>query len=125
MAGRRLTRVNALLRREIADLLFRIMNDAGFDPLAVTVTRVEATNNLRQARVFCSVRGTAEDKQRILRQLLGHRRQLQQAVSRDVVLKYTPHLSFHLDESIHQGDAVLELLDGLGPVDPDGTPEDA
>jgi ribosome-binding factor A len=30
------------------------------------------------------------------------------------VLKYTPHLIFHLDESIKRGARVLEILDDLG-----------
>jgi ribosome-binding factor A len=34
-----------------------------------------------------------------------------------VVLKYTPHLIFHLDESIKRGARVLEILDDLGKHD--------
>jgi ribosome-binding factor A len=30
------------------------------------------------------------------------------------VLKYTPHLIFHLDESIKRGARVLEILDHIG-----------
>jgi ribosome-binding factor A len=37
------------------------------------------------------------------------------------VLKYTPHLIFHLDESIKRGARVLEILDDIGK--PDGQEE--
>ena len=43
-----------------------------------------------------------------------HRTALQAELSRHVVLKYTPHLIFHLDESIKRGARVLEILDDLG-----------
>ena len=42
MSVDRLTRVNELLKREIGDLLFRVMNENKFDLASVTVTRVEA-----------------------------------------------------------------------------------
>jgi len=38
---------------------------------------------------------------------------LQAELSRHVVLKYTPHLIFHLDDSIERGARVLEILQGL------------
>jgi len=35
---------------------------------------------------------------------------LQAELSRRVVLKYTPHLVFHLDDSIQRGARVIEIL---------------
>ena len=35
---------------------------------------------------------------------------LQADLSRHVVLKYTPHLIFHLDDSIERGTRVIEIL---------------
>jgi ribosome-binding factor A len=42
---------------------------------------------------------------------------LQAELSRHVVLKYTPHLIFHHDESIKRGARVLEILDDIGKRD--------
>jgi len=39
---------------------------------------------------------------------------LQAEVSKRVVLKHTPHLSFKLDDSIERGSRVLNILDDLG-----------
>ena len=49
--------------------------------------------------------------------LEANRPALQAALSRHVVLKYTPHLIFHHDESIKRGARVLEILDDLGKRD--------
>jgi ribosome-binding factor A len=35
---------------------------------------------------------------------------LQTALAKSVVLKYTPHLLFHLDDSIERGARVFEIL---------------
>jgi len=42
---------------------------------------------------------------------------LQAVLSRHVVLKYTPHLIFHQDESIKRGARLLEILDDIGKGD--------
>jgi ribosome-binding factor A len=53
----------------------------------------------------------------IIDKLEAHRPALQSELSRHIVLKYTPHLIFHLDESIKRGARVLEILDDLGKRD--------
>ena len=53
----------------------------------------------------------------VIDKLEAHRPALQAALSRHVVLKYTPQLIFHLDESIKRGARVLEILDDLGKRD--------
>jgi ribosome-binding factor A len=40
---------------------------------------------------------------------------LQAGLSRHIVLKYTPHLVFHLDDSIERGARVLEILQEIEP----------
>ena len=40
---------------------------------------------------------------------------LQADLSKHVVLKYTPHLVFHLDDSIERGARVLEILQEIEP----------
>lgn len=90
MSVDRLTRVNALLRREIGELLFRIMNERGFDLSAVSITRVETSSSLRQARVMVSIRDHEEERDKMLRILRHHAPEIQAAINRDLTLKYTP-----------------------------------
>ena len=49
MSSSRLDRINHLLQREVAEMMYRIMNEAGFDLSAVTVTGVTTTSDLRTA----------------------------------------------------------------------------
>jgi ribosome-binding factor A len=113
MTVKRLVRVNELLQQELAASLFRVMNEKGFDLSAVTVTRVVTGSDLRTARVMVSVRDHKQDREHILDQLQRHAPEFQRHISRTVVLKYTPKLSFELDESIEQGDHVLQILSDM------------
>ncbi|HMO05550.1 MAG TPA: 30S ribosome-binding factor RbfA [Kiritimatiellia bacterium] len=118
----RLTRVNQLLKQEIAESLFRVINDPGADIASVTVTRVETSSNLRNARVFVSIRGDEARQHQLLNLIKSHRKEIQGNIARHVVLKYTPHVNFELDHSIEQGDRVLNLLARLedeAPASPD------
>lgn len=117
MQSKRITRINELLKREIAGVLYRELGGSDIDLAAVTVTRVEIASNLRRARVSVSVLGDAARRDRVLRALQQHRARIQSLISRDIVLKYTPVLSFAHDTSIATGDRVLHLIDELVPGD--------
>ena len=124
MASDRLARVNELLKREIASVLYRVVDDPDFDFAAVTVTEVRVNSDLRKARVFLSIRGENEFQQRQLKEIRRHRKEFQEEVAKNVVLKYNPQLKFDLDASLEQGARVLKLLSELdGELPPD--PEDS
>lgn len=117
MISRRLTRVNEVIRREIAEALFRLMHENRFDMAAVTVTQVMTSPNLRQARVLVSIRDHKHDRATMLGLLRRHRVEFQACINRNLGLKYTPRLSFELDRSIERGDQVLSLLHEIGDGD--------
>ncbi|MEO5718181.1 MAG: 30S ribosome-binding factor RbfA [Chthoniobacterales bacterium] len=116
----RLLRVNELLKRELSVLLVR---EITFENLLVTVNQVDVTPDLKSAHVFISVLGSKGRKE-VLPKLEASRVALQSALSKHVVLKYTPHLVFHLDDSIERGDRVLEILQEIQPpAEPSSTSE--
>ena len=117
----RLTRVNELLKREIGESLYHVIQEDDFDLSAVTVTNVETGRNLHTARVYVSIRDHHEQRQRMMSLLRQHRVKLQERISKKVILKYTPRLMFVLDKSIEKGDQVLGLLHTMerkGELDP-------
>lgn len=113
MKPSRIVRVNELIRRELATQIYRIVHQPDFDPARVTVTHVITAVDLRTARVLVSVRGAPEEQQHALHVLRGLRTEFQQVISRTLDLRYTPRLQFVLDDSIAEGDHVLQLLDDL------------
>lgn len=106
----RLVRVNELLKREIAEDLYRNFLMSDFDAAALTVTRVECASDLRDANVFVSIFGHEEERDRMIRYLNRHRQEIIRLMVKRVKLKYTPRLHFILDDSIEGGDHILALL---------------
>ncbi len=108
----RLARVNELIRRELGDLIVR---ECRFVSKLVTVQQVDVTPDLKQAHIFISIIGTPEEQRADMAQLHSKRVQLQRDLSKRVVIKYTPHLHFRLDEAAERGDRILNLMSELPP----------
>jgi len=105
----RLLRVNELLKRELSSLIAR---EVSFDSALVTVNQVDVSANLKNAHVFVSVLGS-ESKTAVMAKLEAHRTTLQADLAKHVVLKYTPHLVFHIDDSIERGTRIIKILQEL------------
>src|SRR3978361_345638 len=108
----RLLRVNELLKRELSTIITR---DMKFQDALVTVNQVDVTPDLKSAHVFVSVLGKGEPFA-VLTKLQENRTVLQAEMSRNVVLKYTPHLVFHLDDSTERGARIIKILQEIEPV---------
>lgn len=118
MSSQRIDRVNELLQREIAQCLYRVQFEQPLDLARVTVARVICAPDLRKARVLVSVLSDADgfpDPQSVTRALNRKRKDIQQLMASHIVLKYTPHLQFVVDDTLVQADRVLDILDHLPP----------
>jgi ribosome-binding factor A len=111
----RLERVNELIKRELGELINR---EVSFEAALVTVQHVDITPDLKQAHVFVSVIGSEAEAKVAMRALHASRAVLQHLLSKRVVLKYTPHLHFKLDESIERGTRILEQIE-IPPDEPE------
>ncbi len=107
----RLLRVNELLKRELSSLITR---ELSFGKVLVTVNQVDVTPDLKSAHVYVSILGK-EGKSAAMKTLEGNRVMLQTEMAKHVVLKYTPHLVFHLDDSIERGTRIIEILQEIEP----------
>jgi ribosome-binding factor A len=113
MGVKRLIRVNELIKQEVATALYRVMNERGFDLSAVSVTHVITSSDLRKARVLISIRDHVEQRNAMIGKIQHHRADIQALLSENVIIKYTPRLTFELDESIELGDRVLQIISDM------------
>jgi ribosome-binding factor A len=111
----RLERVNELVKRELSELVAR---QCRFTAKLVTLQQVDVTPDLKHAHVFVSVIGSDDEQKQALATLHDARADLQRALSKRVVLKYTPHLHFKLDLASERGDRVLHILEELHLPEP-------
>ena len=107
--SRRTERINALLREQLSELVQRSVKDPRVTGL-VSITAVEVTRDLSQAKVHVSVYGTPEERASVLVGLTSaasfFRRELRQRLD----LRWIPDLVFVADTSIERGARVLELM---------------
>lgn len=111
MSNHRLLRVGELLKREIGEALRREMPvaEAGL----VSVNEVEVAGDLKTARAFISILGSSEQQRTGLKRLEEVRPRVQDHIAKSVVLKYTPRLTFVVDDSIARGNRILQIMDEL------------
>lgn len=119
MSSFRMRRVSELVKQEVSQIIRRDVN-AGSIGL-ITITGCEVATDLKTARIYISVIGDGS-KQAALALLERHRGHIQHELGRAVVLKYTPHLYFHLDESLERGDRILRILDEIERPKPANEP---
>ena len=119
MAGDRIDRINEEIQRELASLIPTVK-----DPRVtgmISVMAVDTTTDLRYAKVFISILDKS-DEQQVMRGLKSASGWLRRELGNRLQLRYTPELSFVLDESIDKGAHILAMLrdpNVVKPVNPD------
>ena len=116
----RLERVRELLKRELGEIIRRELpiSEAGL----ITVNEVGVAPDLKSATVFVGVIGTPEQRKKAANLLEKESKRIQGMIGRAVVLKYTPHLKFVIDEAIERGNRVLEILEEIEKSSPSSAP---
>ena len=107
-------RVNESVRQVLSEAVGDLKDPRiGF----VTVTGVETTADLRQARVYVSVLGSEEAQQESLAGLEAAHGVLQGRLARELRMKRTPQLAFVYDPTVERGVRMTQLIDELAPDD--------
>jgi len=102
-----LRRVNESLKEAIADEVSRL-TDPGLGFL--TITAVDTSPDLRNAKVYYSVFGSEEEVGETERALERARAHVRSEVGKRVRLKYLPDLRFEQDRAIEHGMRIERLL---------------
>ena len=111
MQGKRLDRVNQLVREEVSHLLPRELKDPrlGF----VTVTEVAVSKDLRSARVYVSVLGSEEQWKASLAALHSARGFMRNWLAPRLRLRAVPDLTFLPDRSMAHAAHIQTVLERL------------
>ena len=111
MASNRIGRINEEIQKELSSVI-RNLKDPRVQDTMISVTRVEATPDLRWAKVYVSFlqEEKAKDALKGLKSASGYlRRELGQRLQ----LRYTPELQWEQDDSIIYGAKMLKLINSL------------
>ena len=104
----RIEKLQELIKQEMSKMLLKELKDPriGF----VTVTDVEMTGDLREAKIYVSVMGGEEQVKSSLEGLNSALGFIRREIGRRIRLRFTPEISFSLDTSLDYGDHIQKLL---------------
>jgi ribosome-binding factor A len=108
--SRRTERINDLIRDELSDLLLREVNDPRLSGL-ISITHVDVSPDLNNARVFVSVMDDAERQKEAMTALNAAAAFFHRELKRRMQIRRVPFLTFRLDTSIEQGARILSLME--------------
>ena len=111
MANFRPARVGELIQAELAALLARGLKDPRLQ--MSTVSHVEVTPDLRQARVYVSRFGSEAEQDAMLEGFQRAAGFIRGQLGRRLKLRYIPQLTFTLDTGIAYGVRISSMLNEL------------
>ncbi len=107
---KRLQRVNQLIKKEISKILLREV-DFPADVL-ITVTRVESSTDLKQAKVYISC--LPEEKTSKIFQILNQQiYELQQKLNQRLQMRPTPRIKFIEEKETKEAGRIEEILEKI------------
>lgn len=111
--SQRIQRVNELLKEEIGRILLRELD---VKDALVTITRVAASENLQQARVFVSVMPETKTKD-VLEGLRRNIYDIQKRLNKRLNMRPVPKLLFVEEESVKDASRIEEILENIEEQD--------
>ncbi len=108
----RTERVGHTIQRELGLLITDEVRDPRLPPLT-SVTRVECSPDLKEARVFISVLGPQEKRAAALAALGSASGMLRRELALRMRMRVIPKLEFRLDTTIQEAADVLKLMDRI------------
>ena len=101
-------RVAQLVQQLLGDIVARGMRDPRIG--LVTITGVKMSPDLREARVYWTVHGSAEQRAHTAKGLEKARGFLRHEIGLELKLRLTPDLHFTYDEAIDRGERIEQLI---------------
>jgi ribosome-binding factor A len=113
MSSRRVLKAAEAIREVVSMTILVELRDQRIRD--VTVTRVELSADMRHAKVYVSVMGDDKKQHLVLHGLQSAAGFLQQKVAQRIDTRYTPRLSFVLDQGVKHSIAVSRILGEVLP----------
>jgi len=104
----RVEKVQEMIKQEVSKMILTDIKDPriGF----VTVTQVEVTGDLREAKIYVSIMGNEEQVEESLKGLQSALGFIRREIGHRIRLRFTPEISFALDTSLDYSEHIQKLL---------------
>ena len=105
-------RINSEVQREMSSIIREDLKDPRIHPMT-SVMAVEVTPDLKFAKIFVSVLGNDEEKEKTMERLKKSASFARHQLAKRMNLRNTPELTFVLDTSIEYGVTMSKKIDEL------------
>lgn len=123
MSSRRVLKAAEAVREVVSMAVLTDLHDPRIED--VTVTRVEVTPDMRGAKVHVSIMGSESKQNTCLKGLQNSAGYLQSKVAQRIDTRYTPRLTFVLDQGVKKSIAIAKMLNEVLPTEDEGDPDAA
>ena len=103
-------RINGEVQKEMSIIIRDELKDPRIAPMT-SVTDVEVTTDLKYAKIYVSVFGDADTKEKTLQGLRSSASYARHLLAKSLNLRNTPELEYKLDESMEYGAAMSKRID--------------
>jgi ribosome-binding factor A len=111
-APRRRERLASVIEEVVSELLQREIRDPRVGAMT-SITRVEVSADVRQAKIYVSVMGDEATRRETMRALEHAAGFVRSKLGEELTIRHVPAITFQLDRSIEQGDQVLALINKM------------
>jgi ribosome-binding factor A len=122
MSQRRVQKVAEAIRQVVSMAILTEIKDPRVQD--VTVTFVEVSADLKIAKVHVSVMGDEKHQNLSLRGLQNSAGFLQSKLARELELRYTPKITFLLDQGVKKSIEIAKILREVLPAEDEGNEEE-
>lgn len=123
MPSRRVLKAAEAIREVVGMAILADLKDPRIR--GVTVTFVEVSGDMRQAKVHVSIMGSETHQQRCLDGLQNSAGFLQKKISNRIDTRYTPKLEFVIDEGVKKSIEIARLLKEVLPAQDSAAPAES
>ncbi len=111
MEGKRSEKIADLIQKEISHMLVRTLKDPriGF----VTITKVAVSEDCRMAKVYFSVPGSFDEREKSTDGLNSAKGYVRKELGRRIRLKHIPEITFQFDPSIEYAIHIGEVIEQI------------
>ena len=117
MSSRRVLKAAEAIREVVGMAILADLKDPRIE--GVTVTKVEVSPDMRQAKVYVSIMGDDRAADLCMHGLQSSAGYLQQKIAKRIDTRYTPRVIFELDMGVKNSIAIARLLEDVLPEQPE------
>lgn len=111
MASQRMIRINEEIKKVISETINKGIKDPRVQDVLISIVEVDATNDLKTAKVYVSILADDEKRADVMTGLNAANGYIRRELAHKVNLRNTPELIFELDNSMEYSAKMFKKID--------------